>query len=400
MKIGIYNESSREDVPFGGSERLALMLAEALLPEHQVELVHHKPQLDRSYLAHFFRAGSDVDAVQLRYVAPQPHDTATRNPVRQFRNQQAWHSDLSAPYDIFINLAHEVPAFCQARHGVLLMLFPFHNPTYVWPQPSEPRLDDLTARKRLERIYHFYEWRKRLETYEIKLSISRYTQEWTRRRWGVDSQVLYPPADNDFTPAPKENLILSVGRFSVRGTLKRQMELTRAFGDLKSTELGNDWNYLCAGAVSEDSGEQSYLQNVQALGESVGAQVVAGMPWPQLKRHYESAKIFWHAAGYKVDEARHPFAVEHFGIVVVEAMAAGCVPVVINKGGPAEIVQHGINGFLWDTLDELKSYTQLLIRHDALREKMAHAARARAQQFAPDAFKDQVRTLLQPLLVA
>jgi len=78
--------------------------------------------------------------------------------------------------------------------------------------------------------------------------------------------------------------------------------------------------------------------------------------------------------------------VEHFGISTAEAMAAGCVPVVINKGGQPEIVEHGVNGFVWETLDELRNYTTRLINDDALRAKMSEAARKRAQVFRSESF--------------
>jgi glycosyltransferase involved in cell wall biosynthesis len=70
----------------------------------------------------------------------------------------------------------------------------------------------------------------------------------------------------------------------------------------------------------------------------------------------------------------------------VEAMAAGCVPVVINKGGQSEIVEHGISGFVWETLEELKNYTARLISDDNLRLQMSAAARTRAQMFSREMF--------------
>ena len=99
-----------------------------------------------------------------------------------------------------------------------------------------------------------------------------------------------------------------------------------------------------------------------------GAEVVANLGRDCLKKYFELAKVFWHAAGYGESEQR-PEMFEHFGIVTVEAMAAGCVPVVINKGGQSEIVRHGVSGFLWDTFDELKEYTLLLARDDGLRKR-------------------------------
>jgi glycosyltransferase involved in cell wall biosynthesis len=67
-------------------------------------------------------------------------------------------------------------------------------------------------------------------------------------------------------------------------------------------------------------------------------------------------------------------------------MAAGCVPVVVNKGGQPEIVEHGRTGFVWNTLDELKAYTRLLMDDDRLWQTMSAAARERAQRFSRASF--------------
>jgi glycosyltransferase involved in cell wall biosynthesis len=77
-------------------------------------------------------------------------------------------------------------------------------------------------------------------------------------------------------------------------------------------------------------------------------------------------------------------------------MAAGCVPVVINRGGQRELVEHGASGFLWDTLAELKQYTATLIDDERLRARMAESARAAAQRFSREAFAEKFRRLLRP----
>ena len=100
---------------------------------------------------------------------------------------------------------------------------------------------------------------------------------------------------------------------------------------------------------------------------------------------YTAAKIFVHAAGFGDPDDR-PELAEHFGIATVEAMAAGCVPIVVNKGGQPEIVQHGTSGFVWNTLDELKGFTRMLMNDPELCARMSRAARQRAQRFSQAAF--------------
>lgn len=45
---------------------------------------------------------------------------------------------------------------------------------------------------------------------------------------------------------------------------------------------------------------------------------------------------------------------EHFGIAIVESIAAGCIMVAHNSGGPkCDIVKEGITGYLADTAEGL-----------------------------------------------
>ncbi len=81
-------------------------------------------------------------------------------------------------------------------------------------------------------------------------------------------------------------------------------------------------------------------------------------------------------------------------------MGAGCVPVVINKGGQPEIVEHGVSGFLWNTLEELNDYTRLLMRDEELRRQMSEAAKGRAAHFSREKFVQRFMKLLRPLLEA
>lgn len=44
---------------------------------------------------------------------------------------------------------------------------------------------------------------------------------------------------------------------------------------------------------------------------------------------------------------------EHFGIAILEAMAAGCIPIVVDVGYPVTYIKHGVNGFVFSNKDEL-----------------------------------------------
>ena len=159
-------------------------------------------------------------------------------------------------------------------------------------------------------------------------------------------------------------------------------------------EMGDfGWRYESVGGLSSLPAEQETFAAAVRAADGHAALVHANVSRADLKDCFRRASVFWHAAGYGADAGR-PKDVEHFGITTVEAMAAGCVPVVVNRGGQPEIVEHGVSGFVWDTWDELKDYTILLARDPELRGRMADAARARAQTFSRARFVERFTRLL------
>ena len=68
---------------------------------------------------------------------------------------------------------------------------------------------------------------------------------------------------------------------------------------------------------------------------------------------------------------------ESFGLVALEAMACGVVPLVTDRGGAGEFIQDGINGFLRDPHDVpgMVSAAVKILADDQLRQEMAEEAR-------------------------
>jgi len=148
----------------------------------------------------------------------------------------------------------------------------------------------------------------------------------------------------------------------------------------------DSWRYASVGGLNATTDNREYFEQVRAIGACCSGLVEANLPRPALKNLLQRSRIFWHGMGLNEDLEANPGRAEHFGIATVEAMAAGCVPVVINNGGQTGIVTHDQNGFKWNTLEELKRYTQLLTDDAALWGRMSEAARARAQDFRRDRF--------------
>ena len=84
-------------------------------------------------------------------------------------------------------------------------------------------------------------------------------------------------------------------------------------------------------------------------------------------------------------------------MTTVEAMASGCVPVVIGKGGQKEIIEDGKNGFLCDGKEDIINRTNKLIKNIELANEMAAQAILRAGVFSTDNFRKQVYSYLDTM---
>lgn len=204
------------------------------------------------------------------------------------------------------------------------------------------------------------------------------------------STVIYPPIDTEsFKAGEKENIILSVARFDSPSHAKRQDILIETFKKLNK-RVGN-YKLILAGGLIND---ESYLSSLKSIAGELPVDFLPNPTFSQLKNLYSRARIFWHAAGYNIDEVKEPQKVEHFGMTTVEAMSAGAVPVVINRGGQREIITNG-TGFLCETTEEVVSRTVELINLPGKCSEMSAKTVTRAQDFSLERFTSQIKILLQ-----
>jgi glycosyltransferase involved in cell wall biosynthesis len=83
---------------------------------------------------------------------------------------------------------------------------------------------------------------------------------------------------------------------------------------------------------------------------------------------------------------------------VTEAMLAGVVPVVENRGGISEQIIHGYNGFLCDTNEDFRRYCELLYHDSQLCRQMSFQAREYASaNFNLSKLRGDLICLLDPL---
>ncbi|MCL6087037.1 MAG: glycosyltransferase [Actinobacteria bacterium] len=214
---------------------------------------------------------------------------------------------------------------------------------------------------------------KFLSTYQEILSISEYSKFWVKKLWARESTLLFPPVDTEsFYSKKKEKIILSVGRFFPEHHNKKQLELAKVFIELftQYPEIMKGYELVLAGGLENKKTHLEYIDKIREISEGYPVKIMLNISWNDLKDIFAKAQIFWHAAGIGEDEKKHPEKFEHFGITTVEAMAAGCIPIVINKGGQKEIIKEGINGFKFENFSELKEKTIMIIKNPQKTEEV------------------------------
>jgi len=95
-----------------------------------------------------------------------------------------------------------------------------------------------------------------------------------------------------------------------------------------------------------------------------------------------------------------PSRTETLGLVLLEAMAAGCPVVAARSGGIPDIVQDGVNGYLFDPTDEQGAViaTQRLLRNQSERETLRRNARHEAERWGWAAATQQLQNYYQAII--
>jgi len=203
------------------------------------------------------------------------------------------------------------------------------------------------------------------------------------------SFILYPPIDTDnFNSGTKENIILSVARFDSPSHSKRQDVLIKAFSILHKTNP--DYELFLSGG---SNGTSDTLALLKTQAGSLPIKFLVNPDFDKLKSLYAKSKFFWHAAGFEIDEETDPEKVEHFGMTTVEAMSAGCIPVVIAKGGQKEIIAKD-TGVLCTTPEEMAKATSVLINSPKKFMTIVNNLEERSKNFSTAQFSKKIKSLL------
>ncbi len=217
---------------------------------------------------------------------------------------------------------------------------------------------------------------------DIILATSQYTQDEIRQyingksfglfRSGVDTIVFHPEKRDEALRRKLGDKIIIF--FAGRLTPEKNIQLLKnAFIELRKKHK-NIHLFVAGDGVLRESLKTDLGNDVTAPGFLHGE---------ELYRAFASADIF-----------AFPSVTDTLGLVVLEAQASGLPVVVMDKGGPKEVMEHEKTGFLCKAgvFEDFVSNIETLIVNDELRKQMGKSARILAERYSWDhAFDDLMK---------
>ncbi|TGG78883.1 MAG: glycosyltransferase family 1 protein [Aphanocapsa feldmannii 277cV] len=205
----------------------------------------------------------------------------------------------------------------------------------------------------------------------------QHTALWQR---GVDTDLFRP----SLASAPlrrrllgghgdSDALLLYVGRLSAEKQIERIRPVLDAMANARLALVGDG----------------PYREHLRRIFADTATTFVGYLGGEELAGAYASADAFL-----------FPSSTETLGLVLLEAMAAGCPVVAANRGGIPDIVTDGVNGCLYEPVraDDLVLATRRLLNDSAGRQAMRDAARREAERWGWRGATEQLRCYYRQLL--
>lgn len=385
MKIGLYITKILYST--GGTESYTVRMAQALVsiyPDAKIYFVTEcfdkkaKPSNEEFVKKLNSKYGTHLDFKICFLSAINTQNTTNR--VSQFILRKKIERS-SKQFDLFFYCSRGHYVF-RAKKNIAIIHFPMERLSKI--KNGSNKVIRVLAHLKDKRYY---------KGYDLFLPNSNFTKTFLQEWWPEipESKInlLYPPVQKieDLHLARKNHIM-------VCSRIERDKNLESLIDAFKSsTFLKENYKLVIAGGSDEGS---LYLPELKAYSNGANIEIRENLPFNEIVRLYNESKFFWHCKGYAVDEKKDPYKCEHFGITTVEAMSAGCIPIVINKAGQKEIVSDDC-GKKWLTLQEIISITEELARDNTNIESYSEKCRERANFFLFDEFSKNLKNILETL---
>ncbi|XP_073843099.1 ALG11 alpha-1,2-mannosyltransferase [Musca autumnalis] len=233
---------------------------------------------------------------------------------------------------------------------------------------------------------------------------SSWTENHILNLWGVPFKThrVYPPCEVKHIKNlkrienPNKIIILSVGQFRPEKDHPLQLQ---AMYELRTLLTRNEdlWNKIKLVIVGSCRNEADYerLKNMQDLSKHLSlensVEFKVNVPYSELLELYKVASI-----------GVHTMWNEHFGIGIVECMAAGIIMVAHKSGGPLldiiETSEGSQNGFLAvDAIEYANCILSIIYNSKEENDVIRNAARSSVERFSEKEFETNFLRAIIPL---
>ena len=291
--------------------------------------------------------------------------------------------DVSKKFDLFFYCSRGNYVF-KAKRNIHIIHFPtkpiavqkkYANPLVIWYEKQKDK--------------------KYIKSYDLFLPNSQFTKKHFMKIWHRIDDEKISKATKVFYPIvsaipnlniKKEKIILVLSRIEKSKHLETLIDAYKS-----STYLTQNYKLVIAGGLTKSL--ESYKEDLLVRAAESNIEFITNALFSKITELYNQAEIFWHCKGFEIDEEKEPELMEHFGMSTVEAMSAGCLPIVINAGGQKEIVTEEC-GYKWNSVEDLIHYTEEIAGNTQKMKAMAEAARKRAKLFTMDSFIKNMMEIL------
>jgi glycosyltransferase involved in cell wall biosynthesis len=261
-------------------------------------------------------------------------------------------------------------------------ILPYVDITYIhYPKPLV-----LAKKAESHSLWHLlYKPYQRLETtlsyrasQKLILANSFFTANAVKKQFGIDPLVIYPPVNIEKlihgSFEGKKNLVLTISRFSFDKGLEQIPYLAKKVNA----------KFVILGSVYSQHAYYVILNLIRKLDVGERVTLITNASLEKKIELLQKAKVYLHTTPY-----------EHFGISVVEGMAAGCISVTPNSGGPTEYVPAE-----WRYNDEEDAAQKIIEALDKWSPSTGEKMKSIAYSFREQRFQDHFYAALQSYLMA
>ena len=336
----------------GGSERVVERLAAAM------------PRAEVFTPVAFAQGAPSIARERIHATFRRPESLMRRREAAAAMNAASWPTwgrILDRKADLVV-ASHHMSSHWTAVYSEVPHVSYVHTPArYAWFPELDGRASSLPARALCAHIRRMD--RRAAPRVRAYAANSEATRQRIQQVWDRDATVIHPPIDlgrfAGLEPAGGDPFVLGLSRFITYKRLDFVIDVAQAAG-VPARIVGG-------GALEDEL-------RAKAARATVPVEIVTGTTDAEVAQLMADAAVLVYPA------------VEDFGLVPVEAMAAGTPVLALDEAGTRETVVDGVTGYLLDGLDA-SAWADKVGPAMALDPA---ASRARAEQFSEESFQESI----------